>query len=108
VSTDNITDGLRAAEAECAEGRTAPRVTLDSMLAKIETEAYYNPPHAPTLTLCILTMQNGFHVTGESCPASAANFDPDLGRKLAKEQAIRKLWGFEGYALRTQLAAANA
>lgn len=99
-----ITDALIVSEAECAEGRTAPRVTLDSMLAKINTEQFINPELSPMLTICILTMQNGFHVTGESCPASAANFDPDLGRKLAKENAIRKLWSLEGYALRSQLA----
>lgn len=101
---ENVTDSLLVSEAECADGRAAPRVTLDSMLAKIQTEQFINPELSPMLTICVLTMDNGFHVTGESCPASPANFDAELGRKLAKEAAIRKLWSLEGYLLRSQLA----
>lgn len=96
-------DSLKISDAESAAVAVAPRVTLESMEAKIVREEY--TVIDDLLTICVLKMQNGFYVTGESAPASPANFNAALGRKFAREQAVRKLWGFEGYALRERLAA---
>ena len=93
---------LKATEAESAANATAPRVTLESMEAKIVSEEYVVLDNV--LTICILKMQNGFFVVGESAPASPANFDPELGKKFSYENAIRQLWKLEGYALREKLA----
>jgi len=98
MNTLEITDRASAAVA------VAPRVTLESLEAKVESEQYHIVDGI--LTICILRMVNGFYITGESAPASPANFNADLGRKLARENAIRKAWGFEGYALREKLAEA--
>lgn len=98
-----MTDTLKMTEAESAAHAVAPRVTLESMEAKIVSADYI--VHEGILTLCVLKMQNGFFVVGESAPASPANFDADLGRKFAYENAIRQLWKLEGYALREKLAA---
>lgn len=95
---------LKATEAESAANATAPRVTLESMEAKIVSEDYI--VHEGILTLCVIKMQNGFYVVGESAPASPENFNAELGRKFAYENAIRQLWKLEGYALREKLAAA--
>lgn len=97
-----MTDILKASEAYAAKGATAPRVTLESMEAKIAEREFF--VHG-LLTLCVLKMQNGFYVVGESAPASAANFDEEKGRTFAYENAIRQLWKLEGYALREVLAA---
>lgn len=97
-------NSLRVTENESAAVAVAPRVTLDSIEAKVASEHYY--VHEGILTICVLKMANGFFVTGESAPASPANFNAELGRKFAREQAVRKVWGFEGYALREQLAKA--
>jgi hypothetical protein len=94
---------LKATEAESAANATAPRVTLESMEAKIVSTHYMI--HECVLTLCILKMSNGFYVVGESAPASPANFSAELGRKFAYENAIRQLWKLEGYSLRDRLAA---
>lgn len=94
---------LKATEAESAANATAPRVTLESMQGKIVSEDYI--VHEGILTICILKMQNGFYVVGESAPASPANFNAELGRKFAYENAIRQLWKLEGYSLRDTLAA---
>ena len=59
-----------------------------------------------TLTICALTLRNGFQVTGESAAASPANFDADMGRKIARTNARNKIWALEGYLLRSKLAAA--
>lgn len=49
-------------------------------------------------------MNNGFTVIGKSVPASPANFDAQLGRKLAYEDAVRQIWPLMGFALRARLA----
>lgn len=56
------------------------------------------------LTFCVLVLKNGFTVTGESACADPANFDADLGRRLARKQAEGKIWPLMGYELRSQLA----
>lgn len=96
-------DSLKATEAASAAVAVAPRVTLDSMEAKIASESY--TVIDGILTLCTIKMANGFYVTGESAPASPENFNAELGRKFARESAIRQLWKLEGYALREKLAA---
>lgn len=83
--------------------KTPNRVTLESMCAKIAAEEYYNPPLCPELTVCFLRMTNGFVLIGKSAPADAKNFNPELGRKFSREDAIRQIWPLEGYALRDRL-----
>ena len=61
------------------------------------------------LTFCVLVLRNGFTVTGESACASPENFDAEIGRKIARENAINKVWALMGYELRSKLhAAANS
>lgn len=96
-------DSLKITEAESAAVAVAPRVTLESMEAKIASENYTVVDGI--LTICTIKMANGFYVIGESAPASPANFNADLGKKFARENAIRQLWKLEGYALREKLAA---
>lgn len=55
------------------------------------------------LTYCTLILQNGFTVTGESACASPENFDAEIGRKIARENAINKLWPLMGYELKQRL-----
>lgn len=97
-------DALRISDNEAAAVAVAPRVTLDSIESKIRDTSYY--VHAGMLTICILQMANGFFITGESACASPANFNAELGRRIAREAAIRKAWAFEGYVLREALAKA--
>jgi hypothetical protein len=102
---------------------TAPRVTLDNIKASIavayfasgETIAKHSdftdvkgkqvpfPPNLSVFTLCMIVMKNGYIVTGTSAPASIANYDQALGRKLAMDDAIRKIWPLMGFALRDVL-----
>jgi hypothetical protein len=110
-----ISEGLRATEAECAKGRTAPRISLQDIEDNVRQCAFLNgaefhsaaglpaPDNAHVLTLCVLTLRNGFTLVAESAPASPENFDEDLGRRLAREQAVRKAWPLMGYELRERL-----
>ncbi|HBV5832428.1 TPA: hypothetical protein MD207_005093, partial [Klebsiella pneumoniae] len=52
------------------------------------------------LTFCVLVLENGFIVTGESACASPENFDPEIGRKIARQNAVAKIWPLEGYLLK--------
>lgn len=56
------------------------------------------------LTFCVLVLRNGFTVTGESACASPENFDAEIGRKIARENAVQKLWPLMGYELKSRLA----
>ena len=58
---------------------------------------------ATTLTICVLTLENGFTVTGESACVDPNNFDKDIGEKIAYENAREKIWQLEGYLLMSRL-----
>lgn len=68
----------------------------------VTAEQYYVFP-GTTLTVCCLTLTNGFTVTGESACADPDNFDEAKGRKYARENAIEKIWMLEGYLLKQAL-----
>ena len=86
------------------KGLNAPRLTPDLIDETILAEQYHVFP-GTTLTVCALTLRNGYIVTGESAAASPDNFDKDIGRKIARENARNKIWALEGYLLRERLAA---
>lgn len=104
-----------------AKGLTAPRVTPADIEAEIASEHYFtasqavslttgDTPPAPLdlLTFCIFVMRNGFTIVGKSACASPENFDAELGRKIARQDAISQCWPLLGYELRTRLAAGAA
>ena len=62
-------------------------------------------PALSLLTFCVLVLRNGFTVTGESACASPENFNAEIGRKIARENAVAKVWPLMGYELRSQLHA---
>lgn len=93
----------KAIESEIQEkGLNAPRLTPALIDAAIVGEDFHIFP-GTTVTVCCLTLRNGFTVIGESACASAANFDAELGRKIARDNARNKIWQLEGYLLRQRL-----
>lgn len=85
-----------------AKGLNAPRLTPDFIAGRISHEHYMVVPGS-TMTICALTLKNGFVVTGESAAASPENFDAEIGRSIAKTNAVAKIWALEGYLLRQRL-----
>lgn len=80
----------------------APRITpahIDSVI--LDTD--YHVFGSTQLTVCCMWLKNGFTVTGESACASPENFDAELGRKIAYENAKNKIWMLEGYLLKQKL-----
>lgn len=77
---------------------TEARAMLDHVLA---SDAM--PAALGLLTFCVLVLRNGFTVTGESACASPENYNKELGQKIARANAIAKIWPLMGYELRTRL-----
>jgi hypothetical protein len=126
-------DSLQVTDAASAAVATHPRVKLDDITAAIADKFFLNGadyarsslaadgvvsalaadqhvekfPTLSVLTTCILVMKNGFTVVGKAAPASPENFNADLGRQYAYEDAVRQLWPLMGFALRDKLAAAG-
>ena len=84
------------------KGLTAPRVTPDRLEEVIVSEQYHVFPES-TFTACLLKLANGYTVLGESACASPENFNAELGRKIARNNAKNKIWQLEGYLLKQQL-----
>lgn len=100
------------------KGLTAPRVTPDSIQSVIVSEHYISPAEVlraqdvqvpythplQLLTICVLVLKNGFTVVGKSACASPENFDADLGRKIARIDAVNQIWPLEGYLLKSLIS----
>ena len=120
ITSPRTDDGAIEQEIK-AKGLTAPRVTPADIEANIVSEHYFTATEAlvgqergpewqatpsvlDLLTFCVLVLRNGFTVTGESACASPENFDADIGKKIARANAVQKIWPLMGYALKQQLA----
>jgi len=84
------------------KGLNAPRLNPDKIDSVIE-KADYHIFEGSQLTVCCLTLKNGFTVTGESACASPENFNKELGEKIAARNAREKIWALEGYLLKQKL-----
>ena len=109
-----------------AGANVAPRVTPADVRANIVSEWYFTAGDGAhgaqtaehpgitsvydsaldQLTFCVLVLGNGFTVTGESACASPENFNTEIGRRIARENAVSKVWPLMGYGLRSKLASA--
>ena len=85
----------------------APRLTPESIDRVIVNEDYHVFP-GTTVTVCCLTLENGFNVIGESAAASPENFDEEVGRVISRRNARDKIWSLEGYLLKQQLNGVSA
>jgi hypothetical protein len=107
-----------------------PRVTPEAIEANIASEHYFTawqgasletsdvayakgrdgkaerdalPDCLNLLTICVMVLQNGFTVTGESACADPRNFNKEIGQRVARQNAINKIWPLMGYELRTRI-----
>ena len=114
MSDENIEQEIQS------KGLTAPRITPADIEANVIGESYFTaadgvcgslqqnvpvPEPLELLTFCVLLLRNGFTVTGESACASPGNFNAEIGRKIARQNAVAKIWPLMGYELRSRLAA---
>ena len=97
-----------------AKGLTAPRVTPADIEENIVGEYFFTADQATKdcpqfeqlhlLTFCVLVLANGFTVTGESACASPENFNAEIVRKIARQNAVAKIWPLMGYELRSRIS----
>lgn len=134
TTQENLMQGT-VTERELASKAVAPRVTEADLEAEITSEHCFTaaqgdlkaqedaafatgardgaqarpvPESLRLLTICVLVLRNGYTVTGTSACASPANFDADVGKRLARQDAVRQVWPLLGYALRDRLHHAPA
>ena len=99
----NMSNNENAIEQEIQDkGLTAPRLTPALIDATIDCETYTVLPSG-RVTICEMTLKNGFVVLGESSCVSKENFNAELGQKIARENARNKIWELEGYLLKQRL-----
>lgn len=82
--------------------RKAVRVSESKLKANISKADFYVHPGSQ-LTICIITLLNGFTVTGQSACADPKMFNEEIGEKFAFADAERKIWPLLGYALKQEL-----
>mgnify|MGYP000349933585 CR=1 FL=1 len=78
------------------------KVTLELINSKIKDEEYLVTKSLKS-TICVLTLENGFEVRGESGVVDPANYKEELGNSIARANAVNKIWLLEGYLLQQQL-----
>lgn len=125
MGSNDIEEEIKACGAD-----VAPRITPADIEANIASEHYFTALDGATdqseyiesiwhdkrdfgiekvplslLTFCVLVLRNGFTVTGESACASPENFNAEIGRKVARANAVQKIWPLMGYALKERLSA---
>ena len=107
-------------EAELKASATKPRVTAEGLEANIKHEYYFTgkeaieaagyggvPADVGVLTFCVLVLQNGYTVHGISACANPANFNAEIGKRLAYDKAKNKIWELMGYELKSEVANAG-
>lgn len=115
-----MTDITTEQAIQAAGANVAPRITPTDIEANIEIAYYFTGEEAlqfagqngspfaahrsmKLLTFCVLVLRNGFTVTGESACASPENFNAEIGRRVARENAVAKIWPLMGYQLKQNL-----
>jgi hypothetical protein len=105
----------------------SPSVTLEDIEANIASEHYFtaaqglvgvavcaedadgvpglttnSPLHL--LTFCVFVLRNGFTIVGTSACVSPENFSTEIGRKVARQNAVQQMWPLMGYELKNKLS----
>lgn len=98
-----------------SKGLNAPRVTPAHIDAQIAGEVWGRASDLfkdcpvtegmKCLTICVMTLKNGYTIVGKSACASPENYDPEIGGRIARDDARKQIWALEGYLLRSKLAA---
>lgn len=86
---------LEAIDRASEEVRTGFRITLDDLLARVAQVEYITREH---LTIAVILLDNGYYLVGKSAPVDRANYNPEYGRQLAHDDALRQAWPLLAFA----------
>lgn len=79
------------------------RITPDFLRAQILKTEYVLWPPGSVNTICAITLKNGYVLHGTAACADPANYQEEIGRRLAHEKAFDQLWPLYGFALKELL-----
>lgn len=77
---------------------TADRVTPE-MVDRAIQKAEYTILQDGRTTICLITLDNGFTVRGESSCVNASNFNAEFGQRAAYDDARRHVWAFLAFRI---------
>jgi len=89
ITNDKLDEMLAASPAE--------RVTKEYMESRIVSKDFTRM--GETVTHCRIILDNGYSVSGESACVNAANYNQQIGEKIAYDNAFRQLWPLFGFLL---------
>jgi hypothetical protein len=75
----------------------AERVTPEYMKSRITDTKFTRL--TDTVTHCRITLDNGYGVSAESACVNVANYNQEIGEKIAYDNAFRQLWPLFGFLL---------
>lgn len=74
------------------------KITKEYIESRINNVSYHCV--TDTKTLCIITLDNGFTVTGESDVAYKRDYNLEIGQKVSFEKALNKVWDFIAFMVK--------
>lgn len=89
ISNEKLDELLAASPAE--------RVTPDYMQSRIAKTEFHRL--GETVTVCSITLDNGYSVRGESACVNPENYNQQIGEKISFDNAFRQLWPLFGFLL---------
>ncbi len=83
-------------------GKTMNSINTEFLQQQIADTAYHQLD-GTTITITVIKLHSGFTVTGESACVDPNNFDVEIGKKIAYENAFDKLWQLFGFELKQKI-----
>jgi hypothetical protein len=72
------------------------KLTIEKLQSLVKSTGYFNLEDTTT-TICALETLSGFIIIGKSACLNIEDFDAEIGKKIAYDNAIEQLWELEGY-----------
>jgi hypothetical protein len=83
------------------------KLTREDIEASVASKYFHRVPNT-TVTICVLTLKNGFNTVGTSACVDPAEFNAEIGTQVAFEDALNKIWNLEGYLMKQRMYDENA
>ena len=103
VTLEDVNDAIASEHFFTAGEGVFGRASMEGMAGAAFDEETAGKP-LDLLTFCTLVLTNGYTVTGQSACADPSNFNPEIGRRIAREDAVKKIWPLLGFQLREDMA----
>ena len=76
------------------------KLTIEYLTELVDDVEYV---HQGLLTICTITLKNGYKLAGTSVCVDNQNYDPLIGNNCAFANALDKLWELESYLLKQKI-----